>query len=850
MKKNFKHIFSFFTLHFSLFVFHYSLYTLSANSLRLVRRGVRGEVILAFILHFSLFVFHFSLIAQTPKIDSLKKALYSLPKPTNKLSDSTYIITIQKLAWEYSFINPDTAIILAQQGLQLSEKINWKKGKAICLNALGQSNYLQGNYHQALEYYNTGLRIAEELSDKSLQAIFLGNIGIVYRNQSDYTKALEYYFKVLKISEELGDIRNMAVVLCNIGILCDDQSDYPKALEYYFKALKIFEELGDKRNIAVSLGNIGLVYAHQSDYPKALEYYFKALKIDEELGNKRGMAYRLDNIGNVYYDLSDYPKALEYYFKALKINEELGNKSNMAINLGNIGIVYAKQSNYPKALEYYFKALKMAEELGDKRSMANNLGNIGVVYADQSDYNKALEYYFKALKIDEELGDKRNMAFWLGNIGELYIEIGQFKEAEKYLKQALDLSYSLGTLDITRSTESFLYQLYYTLGQYKLALIHFKKYIAARDTIDNDEKRKKINYLVNKYEWEKKEALINAEREKERALFEANQRRNKIIIIAVTTGMIMLGVFLVFVYRSLRITRKQKAIIELQKQEVEKQKAEVEKQKEIAEQQKAQVEAQKKIIEDKNKDIMDSINYALRIQQAILPDNKKWERLLPDSFKLYLPKDVLAGDFYWLEENENYIYVAAADCTGHGVPGAMVSVVCSSALTKAVLEDKLTNTNEILDRVRKIVVEKMSSNEGHLRDGMDVCLVRINKSNRKEIQYSGANRPLYIIKSNGELEELSPDKQPIGWMEETHPFKSENKVLDQGDMLYLTTDGFADQFGGPKQKKLKTKGMLELFINIHSLPLNEQKVKIHTYYSDWKGSGDQTDDVCVIGIKV
>jgi serine phosphatase RsbU (regulator of sigma subunit) len=133
---------------------------------------------------------------------------------------------------------------------------------------------------------------------------------------------------------------------------------------------------------------------------------------------------------------------------------------------------------------------------------------------------------------------------------------------------------------------------------------------------------------------------------------------------------------------------------------------------------------------------------------------------------------------------------------------------------------------------------------------MDVCLIRINKNNRKEIQYSGANRPLYIIKANGELEELSPDKQPIGWMEEKSPFKAENKVLEKGDMLYLTTDGFADQFGGPKQKKLKTKGMIELFVNVHSLPLNEQKEKIHLYYSEWKGNGDQTDDVCVIGIRM
>jgi tetratricopeptide (TPR) repeat protein len=782
-----------------------SLYTLSANSPRQVRRWVRGEVLTIFLLLFSLLSF-----TQTPKVDSLKKALASLPKPTNKLSDSIYIKTLNVLALEYLYINSDTAITLAQFGLQFSEKINWKKGKVICLNTLGGCNWVKGNYPQALEYYNTGLKIAEEFSDKSLQAKFLGNIGLVYA----------------------------------------DQSDYPKALEYYFKALKIDEKIGDKIGMANNLGNIGNVYWSQSDYPKALEYYFKALKIDEELRDKRSLAIDLGNIGNVYADQSDYQKALEYYFKALKIAEELGDKRTMAINLGNIGPVYADQSDYPKALEYFFKTLKIDEELGNKNGIAADLGNIGATYAKQSDYLKALEYYFKALKIDKEIGDKRNMAIWLGNIGNIYRKTGKFKDAEKYLKQALALSDSLGTLDVTRDNEYFLYQLYDTLGQYKLSLIHYKKYIAARDTIDNDEKRKKINYLASKYEWEKKEALINAEREKERALFEANQRRNKIIIISVTTGMIMLGVFLVFVYRSLRITRKQKAIIELQKQEVERQKSEVEKQKEIVEQQKAQVEAQKKIIEDKNKDIMDSINYALRIQQAILPDDKKWERLLPDSFKLYLPKDVLAGDFYWLEENENYIYVAAADCTGHGVPGAMVSVVCSSALTKAVLEDKLTNTNEILDRVREIVIEKMSSNEGHLRDGMDVCLVRINKNNRKEIQYSGANRPLYIIKANGELEELSPDKQPIGWMEETSPFKAENKVLEQGDMLYLTTDGFADQFGGPKQKKLKTKGMLELFVNVHTLPLTEQKEKIHTYYSDWKGSGDQTDDVCVIGIKV
>jgi tetratricopeptide (TPR) repeat protein len=749
MKKCFKNFISLFTSRFLLL-------THPTNSPRLVRRGVRGEVILAFIIHFSLFTFNSSLLAQTPKIDSLKKVLSSLPKPTGKLTDSTYIKTLQQLAFEYSYINPDTATIIAKEGILLSEKINWIMGKIICLNELGRCCLNKGIYQQALEYYNHGLTLAIKISDNYWQAKFLGNIGNIYTSQSDY----------------------------------------PNALSYYFKALKKFEELDDKRGIGINLGNIGFVYHAQSNYSKALDYYFKALNLYEELDDKRGISTVLGNIGLTYYDQHNYQKALEYYLKSLKIDEELDNKIGVARQLSNIGLLYKSQSNFTKALDYYLNALKINKELGNKKGIAINLGNIG----------------------------------------ELYILLAKLKEGEIYLKQALALSDSIGTLDISKIYEYDLYRLYDTLGQYKLALEHFKKYIAARDTIESEKRIKEQAKLEAKFEYEMKEMKAKAEQEKREIALKSERKRNKIIMTSLIIGLILVLTFSFYIWRSLNITKKQKEIIEQAKG--------------IIERQKEELEEQKQMVENKNKDIMDSINYALRIQQAILPDEKKWNRLLPDSFKLYLPKDVLAGDFYWLEENESYIYVAAADCTGHGVPGAMVSVVCSSALTKAVLEDKLINTNEILDRVREIVIEKMSSNEGQLRDGMDVCLVRINKNNRKEIQYSGANRPLYIVKANGVLEELSPDKQPIGWMEETSPFKAENKVLEQGDMLYLTTDGFADQFGGPKNKKLKTKGMLELFVNVHSLPLNEQKEKIHTYYSAWKGSGDQTDDVCVIGIKM
>jgi tetratricopeptide (TPR) repeat protein len=730
-----------------------------------------------FFLHLLLAVSLFS-FSQTPTIDSLTKALSSLPKPTNKLSDSIYIKTIQQLALEYSYINTDTAIILTQQALQLSEKIYWKKGKAICLNELGWSNYVKGNYTQALEYYNTGLRIAEEISDKNLQATLLGNIGIV-----------NFY-----------------------------KSDYPKALSYYFKALKIDEELGDKRGMSIRLGNIGNVYAEQSDYPKALEYYFKALKIAEELRDKRNMAIWLGNIGIVYNYQSDYPKALAYYFKALKIAEELGDKGSMTAWLGNIGIAYEGQLDYSKALAYYLKALKIAEELGDKRNMAIWLGNIGIVYNFQSDYPQALAYYFKALKIKEEVGDKKGIAITLGNIGDIYRKTGKFKESEKYLKQALALSDSLGTLDITRDNESRLSQLYDTLGQYKLSLIHYKKHIASRDTIDNDDKRKQINFLANKYEWEKKEAVMKEQQEKERALFLANQRRNKIILYSVLSGLALVLVFSVFIYRSLRITKKQKHIIE----------------------------EQKHLVEEKNKEITDSIRYAKRIQNAILPPDKVVKQHLKESFILYMPKDIVAGDFYWLENKNNTVLFAAADCTGHGVPGAMVSVICNNGLNRSVREHGITEPGKILDKTREIVLAEFEKSEEDVKDGMDISLCALNGY---RLQWAGANNPLWIVR-NGELLEYAPNKQPIGKVDKPAPFTTHHIELQQGDRLYIFSDGYADQFGGEKGKKFKAANLKKLLLSIQNESMEQQKTILQQTFNQWKANLEQVDDVLVIGVSV
>jgi len=257
---------------------------------------------------------------------------------------------------------------------------------------------------------------------------------------------------------------------------------------------------------------------------------------------------------------------------------------------------------------------------------------------------------------------------------------------------------------------------------------------------------------------------------------------------------------------------------------------------------------QKKMIEEKNKDITDSINYALKIQKSILPSAENFESYFEDSFVFYRSKDIVAGDFYWMERIGDDIYLACADCTGHGVPGAMVSVVCSNALNRAVNEMKLTDTGEILDATRTIVVEQFRKGDHEMNDGMDVSFARINLPSMK-MCFTGANNPLYKI-SGGEFSIVKCDKQPVGSYLESKPFTSQEIELKKGDCFYFFTDGFADQFGGPKGKKFKYKPFQQLLHENYQKPMSDQMAVLDDAFAEWIGDFEQVDDICVIGIRV
>jgi len=261
-----------------------------------------------------------------------------------------------------------------------------------------------------------------------------------------------------------------------------------------------------------------------------------------------------------------------------------------------------------------------------------------------------------------------------------------------------------------------------------------------------------------------------------------------------------------------------------------------------------ETELQKEIVDEKNREILDSINYAKRIQSAILPSTKLVKEYLQQSFILYKPKDIVAGDFYWMEHKEGKVLFAAADCTGHGVPGAMVSVVCNNALNRSVREYGLSDPGKILDKTREIVINEFEKSEEDVKDGMDIALCSLEGN---KLSYAGAHNALWIIRNgSNKIEETKANKQPIGKFDLTTPYTTHSFELEKGDSVYIFSDGYVDQFGGPKGKKFKAKAFRELLLSIQDTPMEEHSFLIDKAFEKWRGNIEQIDDVCVIGIRI
>lgn len=444
---------------------------------------------------------------------------------------------------------------------------------------------------------------------------------------------IEYWDSIYVDSRKWKIKKYEAAALNNIGFIYKNQGDISKALEYYNKSLQLREEIGDKEGTATSLTNIGVIYDDQGDIPKALEHYSKSLQLREEIRDKRGTANSLNNIGIIYQNQGDLSKALEYYGKSLQLREEIGYKKGIANSLNNIGVIYDNQGNLSKALEYYGKSLQLREEIGDKKGIASSLNNIGFIYQNQGDPSvtsskkdafragtqKALEYYGKSLKIAEEIGNKQGIATSLNNLGSIYLAQHQLTQAKSYFEKSYQLSKELGYPERIETTASGLKKVYEKQGNYKLAYHYHQEEIQMRDSLQSEENYKASVQQRAKYEYEKKAATDSIANAKEKeiknseiAQQQAEIKAKRLQQYGLIGGLAIVLIFAGFVYNRLKVTQQQKRIIETQKTEVE--------------QQKQLVEKQKEVVEEKQNEILASIRYAKRIQDALLTSQSYIER--------------------------------------------------------------------------------------------------------------------------------------------------------------------------------------------------------------------------------
>lgn len=664
------------------------------------------------------------------------------------------------------------------------------------------AEYLKTNPDKAIIYAQKAIEIAKDNNNNIKLATSLNRLGAAEKALGNHDKAIMYYNQSIEITNQLlqenpVDLEaKIALVETNInkGIVLSAIGKDEEALTIYFNTLKMMEELdnstSNKLNKNSIFINIGTVFFNKKQLSLATEYYQKALKISEEAKNNNAIAVALGNIGIVYGSKNELDTAAIYFQKQLDLQLKIGDKNSISTALGNLGIVYTMKKNYKKALEYHFRSLDIATEMSDKRIIAYSLQNIGLTYSYLNDVEKAINYLNKSIEVSKKINLKQLLAENYKGIAEVYISSKKYEEASNYLQQ----------------------------------------FIAINDSLFNERNSKQIAEMQTKYETEKKEQQI-AILHKESEIQELSMKKQKAITYSVILGLVLVVLFAIFIFRAWNITKKQKHIISLQKDVVEQKNQE---------------------LFIKNKQIADSIDYAQNIQQAILPSAEKIEELLPSSFIFFEPRDVVSGDFYWLQrvtnaKNENVVLFAAIDCTGHGVPGAFVSLMAFNFLEKVVNEHGIFTPSEILNELNKEVIQVLRKKEqtSSTKYGMDMSLISWNKNTNKII-YSGARNPLYIVTDN-QLTQFEANRMSIGTNSD-FMFTQHEVQLHQGDMLYLFTDGYADQKGEGDGKKYYYPPFRKLLEENASKPVDEQKRVIQDTFIGWKGKSQQIDDVLVVGI--
>lgn len=672
-----------------------------------------------------------------------------------------------------------------------------------------------GKYDKAEEVFNLVFSLSKKINYDI--GIFKSKYGKSYilHLKSETNKAiieLKKLEKEINISNipDTNKLKLLSPIYSSFGSMYSAISNYDKSLGYHIKSSEISKKLGAEHvhNYAITLGNISTIYHEIGDLDEAIKYQLEAIEIKKKRSSDFSIGLSYYNLSQIYDNKKEFQKAIDI----LNISEKYAKKAN-----DNIGIALCNISMG----NIYVSLSKLDKKEIDINNKTDEL------FTSKELLNKAYNHQLKAINILEGIEEIFYLPNAYNGMGTVLGNKKLYTQATKYYLKAYEMTKNKNISTSKTSTEG-LYYVYKLSKQYDKALLWHEKFLELKDTINSKnnlkelgKKQAELSFIREKeladINHKNELKLINYENAKRELISKNKQKFQRYIIWSIGIGLSIVFALLVIIARRLKISAKQNKIIKKQKKLIEKEKLATE----------------------------DSINYALNIQRASFPSILEMKRFIPNSFIFFKPKDIVSGDFYWGTEINNKKIVALADCTGHGVPGAFMTLISINILNQ-IISDGITNPKQILEHLHIKLQKKLNKkNETVSKNSLDIAICSIENNT---LVYAGVHIPIYIIRDKI-LTEYKGQKLQLGSSKKTI-FIEQKIDLQKNDTIYISSDGFPDQKGGLKNKKYYYPNLRKKLTNISNLKLEEQHLELEKELEKWKGNNKQIDDICIMGFKI
>ncbi len=606
-------------------------------------------------------------------------------------------------------------------------------------------------------------------------------------------------------------------------------SNLQKGINYSNQSYELAKKLKYERGYPRIFNTQGAIYTDMGELSKALNLFIDGLEYAKKYNQYLTQARIYGSLGNLYNEQNDYKKALSYYLQSSDLAKKVNSDNALYVAQSNVAFTYIQLSQIDSAKHYVDLCIEYNEKNNNEMNLMNNYILLSEIYFHKNDKIQCLFSANQSVVLAKKNKDNYTLSHAYYQLGRALFMNNESANAISAINESINYANETGDIQILENDYELLSNVYEKTNDFKNSLLAYKQFTVFKDSSLNVSKIQQIKNSEAKYQNEKKQKEIELLGEKQK-LNEAENQKKKVYLYSALFGILVLAFILVFLYRNNISKQKTNSKLESFNKEIH---------------------LQKELVEEKNKEITDSINYALRIQQSILTSDNYFKKHTNDFFILFKPKDIVSGDFYWALNHEDKFTLMTADCTGHGVPGAMMSMMGINFLNEIVNEKKISSPAEILNQLRSDIIKALNP-EGSIietKDGLDCCLCIFDFHHLK-LSYANANNNFYIIRNN-ELITSESNKMPVGAGHNSMQLFKEWQIdLQKNDIIITLTDGYADQFGGPKGKKFKYKQLESILLESGHLPLSEIKNALDMAIDSWKGELEQVDDICIIGIKV